>query len=375
MKNFAKLKARPNQSGILCILSLLLVMVNSACSGSQPLTTPGNTASLPLTPYWTVTPTPTLEPTKSQDQALATQTPRPTIPPPPTPTPFTYEVKKGDTLLSIAFQHGVTLDELQLANPDVDARWLSVGTKLIIPITEAQDESGTPQAIPTPTPVAVLVKSPDCYASAEGGRWCFIPVVNTGSGAVENLSAWVNLSDSAGEVITGTVAIPPLNAIPEDQSLPLYVFFPSEWLQDVQPPISASVELLSAYPGVNIENRYFRTQVQVDQTRIDPSGNSVVVEGSLEYSPYAIPTLEATQSLSPTVTASPTPAVTATPRPQHAASLWVVAVAYGEDGSVVGLRKWEVQDIPGPGEALPFEMRVFSLGPAIARVEVLAEAR
>jgi len=375
MKNFAKLKARFSQNRIFQVLSLLLVLVNVACSSSQPLTTPGNTASLPLRPYWTATATRTPETKRSPDQADATQTPRATIPPPPTPTPFTYEVKKGDTLLSIAFQHGVTLDALQLANPDVDARLLSVGTKLVIPITEGQDESGVPQAIATPTPVPVLVKSPDCYATAEGGRWCFIPVENSGPGAVENLSAWVSLSDGAGEVITGTMAIPPLNAIPEDRSLPMYVFFPSGWLQGVQPPIGASAALLSAYPGANIDSRYFRTQVQVERTRIDPSGNSAVVEGWLEYSRFATPTPQATQILSPTVTASPTPAVTATPRPQKATTLWVVAVAYGEGGEVVGVRKWEVQDIPGLGEQLPFEMRVYSLGPAIARVEVLAEAR
>jgi LysM repeat protein len=375
MKNFAKLKARAVQKGFLTVLGLLLVLVNGACSGFQPLTTPGNTASLPLTPYWTATATRTPQPETSPGQVDATQTPRPTIPPPPTPTPFTYEVKKGDTLLSIAFQHGVTLDELQLANPDVDARLLSVGTKLIIPISEERDENGAPQAIATPTPLPLMVKSPDCYATAEGGRWCFVPVENPGPGAVENLSAWVSLSDADGQVITGTVAIPPLNAIPEDRSLPMYVFFPSGWLQDAQPPITASAELLSAYPGVSIESRYFRTQVQIDQTRLDASGNSALVEGVLEYSRYATPTPEATQVLSPTVTASPTPAVTATPRPQKATTLWVVAVAYGEGGEVVGARKWEVGDIPGLGKQLPFEVRVFSLGPPIARVEVLAEAR
>ncbi len=45
----------------------------------------------------------------------------------------TYVIKGGDTLGRIATQFGVTLAELQAANPGVDSRKLHVGQKIVIP--------------------------------------------------------------------------------------------------------------------------------------------------------------------------------------------------------------------------------------------------
>jgi len=42
----------------------------------------------------------------------------------------TYTVKPGDVLSSIALKTGLTVQELQALNPDVDAQTLSVGQKL-----------------------------------------------------------------------------------------------------------------------------------------------------------------------------------------------------------------------------------------------------
>lgn len=45
----------------------------------------------------------------------------------------TYVIKGGDTLGKVATQFGVTLTELQAANPGVDSRKLRVGQKIVIP--------------------------------------------------------------------------------------------------------------------------------------------------------------------------------------------------------------------------------------------------
>jgi N-acetylmuramoyl-L-alanine amidase len=45
----------------------------------------------------------------------------------------TYVIKGGDTLGKVATQFGVTLGELQAANPGVDSRKLKVGQKIVIP--------------------------------------------------------------------------------------------------------------------------------------------------------------------------------------------------------------------------------------------------
>jgi hypothetical protein len=63
--------------------------------------------------------------------------------------------------------------------------------------------------------------------------------------------------------------------------------------------------------------------------------------------------------------------------PADSASLWRLAVgllALDEHGQVIGFTKWEPADAMRPGEQFEGSLTVFSLGPMIDRVEVLAEA-
>src|SRR6185503_6033267 len=45
----------------------------------------------------------------------------------PSPTPFTYTVQSGDSMSVIAEKFGVSLDDLQAANPEVSSNAMSVG--------------------------------------------------------------------------------------------------------------------------------------------------------------------------------------------------------------------------------------------------------
>ena len=54
---------------------------------------------------------------------------------------------------------------------------------------------------------------------------------------------------------------------------------------------------------------------------------------------------------------------------EQTAEVWVLAMAYDAEGNVVGVRRWE-----GLGET-QFDFWVFSLGPEIAEVKLLVEAR
>lgn len=51
---------------------------------------------------------------------------------PPKPQPKTYTVKEGDNLSIIAEKTGVTVEELQALNPDLDPQALTVGQKITI---------------------------------------------------------------------------------------------------------------------------------------------------------------------------------------------------------------------------------------------------
>jgi hypothetical protein len=56
-------------------------------------------------------------------------------------------------------------------------------------------------------------------------------------------------------------------------------------------------------------------------------------------------------------------------------AIWLLATAFSQDGSVVGIRRWEApQPIPA-SQAISFNFTIYSMGPEIVRVEVNAEAR
>ena len=334
----------------LLVLGLALALVIPACSrlgpGEVNDAAASATPSPALTPYWT--PTPSRTPTSIASPGPATpQAQAPTIPPPPTPTPFTVEVKSGDTLLAIAFRHGITLEELQAANPDVDPGFLSIGTRLVIPIGEE-----TPNVIPSPTPAPVTLGEPQCY-SAPDGMWCLVPANNDQQQVLENLSAWVRLYSPEGEALAGKAAIPPLNILPPDTTLPLVVFFdePDEVGQSLE--VTPEAELLTAFTVPEEDGRYLQTRLlTVEQTAPED-------QAGYELGQYA--TLQGWVDLPPS---SP-----------GAALVWLAAVAYNAAGEIVGVRKWEAETPLSPGASLPFEITVYSLGPPIDRVEVLVEAR
>jgi LysM repeat protein len=122
---------------------------------------PSPTATATWTPTRTPTPMPTAMPT-----AMPTRTAKPTRTPSPTPTatatPIIYVIKKGDSLLAIARQFGVTVAEIQQINGIADPRRLRVGQAIIIPAGAQQGGSAAipSSALATPSESPLLTVSP-----------------------------------------------------------------------------------------------------------------------------------------------------------------------------------------------------------------------
>ena len=100
-------------------------------------------------------PAPTPEPV-AEVTAMPTAT---TTPPAATPTPgpgepVTYRVQPGDTLLSIATQFDITVEEIMTANNLEDANFIQIGQELLIPIGGLPEATATftPEPLPTDTP-------------------------------------------------------------------------------------------------------------------------------------------------------------------------------------------------------------------------------
>lgn len=348
------------------VLVLISFLVSSCQQIEQaPAGTP--TRTLVITPYHSPTHT-----SGVSEAVTSTPTRRPatpTIPPPPTATPIYYEIQRGDTLLGLALRYHVSLEALQDANPDVDPNFLSVGTEIIIPLW-AQETGAEATPLPTPTPLPLATSDPYCYPDTGGGAWCFALVENEQETPIELATAWMTIYDGEGEPITGTMALAPLNVIAPGVSMPLTAFFPPPLPASVQ----ASIAILTALPLLPDDQRYVDLFLGVEEQEILKTGLEARVQGTVRYLAPTIPSPEptlATGTPAPTGTAPPTPTLA----PPSPAIFSVVVIAYGEDDRIVGVREWESDRLLMPEESLSFELSAFSLGPPIARVQVLAEGR
>jgi LysM repeat protein len=257
----------------------------------------------------------------------------------PSPTPQAYAVRANDTFLGIALAYGLTREELLAANPGLNPDFLSIGQQLLIPAPGGQ---GTATPIPSPTPLPLGTSDPRCHPSASGGWWCLVSVTNTTGGPVEGLSGFLTLLGTGGERLLTVPIYPPLNLLPSDQVMVL-----ATYLAPPVPEFSRVVAALTmAVPVQGAETRYASLDWSVTHTQ--PGADQLSWE------------------------------VTVRVRvPADSAALWRLAVgllALDEQGQVIGFTKWEPVDALRPGEQIEGSMTVFSLGPRIDRVEVLAEA-
>jgi murein DD-endopeptidase MepM/ murein hydrolase activator NlpD len=303
------------------LASLVFLSVLTACTGKADLVTPPPS----LIPYQTTTPAET-----------ATILPVLTSIILPTPTTFTYSIVAGDTLIAIAERFGITLEALIAANPGIQPSALLVGDSLVIPTGSSNP------AEPTPSPAPLRIQQARCWPQSDGGLWCFALIQNEYAQAVENLSAQFTLLDLDGQEIASQAAFAMLNTLPSGSSMPLAVHFPAP--MPVDPAVR--VQVLTAIRLLPGDARYLPAATDNTLLRIDPSGRTAQVTGRVLLT-----------------------------GPGTASSTWVLAVVYDETGNVVGLRRWESQSPLSVDSPLSFDFSVYSLGPGIARVEFLVEAR
>jgi LysM repeat protein len=255
---------------------------------------------------------------------------------PPTPTAFTYTVKQGDTLSSIAQRNGILLEALLSANPGVSPAILSVGSKLVIP-------AGKPAAgEPTPTPAPLAVRQARCWPETGGGLWCFALVHNDFAETLENLSVRFALSDSSGQELANQAGYGLLDILPPGASMPLIAHFSAPVQADAQ----VHVEVLTATRLLPGDTRYLPVRLENTLVSLDASGRTAQVSGRVLLSGK-----------------------------ETANTLWVLASAYDATGNVVGVRRWESASALTADAPALFDLPVSSIGPVIARVEFLAEAR
>jgi hypothetical protein len=240
-------------------------------------------------------------------------------------------------MLAIALRYGISLEDLLAANPEVNPRALSVDTVLIIPPAE-----NSPSVPVTATPISIIAQSVDCYLVRDGVS-CLLLVINDKARPLENISVRIILYDQGGEIISEGTAITPLNLIPPDEAMPVTIFFPGSYSGKV----SAVGTILTGGRVPKNDQRYLNIWSEIDQTEISEDGSQAVIKGTV-----GLPRKSVTGNL-----------------------VWIVAIAYDSQGRAVGVRKIEQPPPLEPGQSRDYEITVFSLGPQIADVVVIAEAR
>jgi len=266
----------------------------------------------------------------------------------PTPTTYTYTVVQGDTFISIAQKAGITVQALQAANAGVSATALTVGTKLVIP-------TGSPApGEPTPTAAVLLVLQAHCWPEATGGLWCFGLLHNPYAETLENISAQFALVDAGGQQLDSQMVYGLLDILPPGASMPLAAHFPvhlqapvsGQATEPVQNQAGLRVQVVTAIRLLPGDTRYLPVSLVNTLVSVDASGLSAEVSGKV--------------LLNGTGTAN---------------TVWVLASAYDADGNVVGVRRWTAATALSASAPMSFDFQVASVGPGIARVEFLAEAR
>jgi LysM repeat protein len=300
------------------ILCAALAVTLAACGAVvTPQPTPGPTHTHTPLPGQTLV----IGPAGTAPALPLADTATPTI----SPTPIVYVVQRGDTLLGIAMEYGVSVEAIQRTNGIEDPRFLRVGQELLIPTGEEEDEASSGGLLlPTPTPIPFDVQGVACYETPAGSLWCLGEVVNTAAAPVTNVQTLVTLFDTGGRRLAEADTFVAADLIPPGERSPFGVLF-------VEPPPGQTV------PQVTI----LRGEVAGELTASYVPVSAIEVEGKLSG-----PQFEVIGQVQNDNTE------------KAAGSVSVVVTTYDADGLVTGFRQKAVDlETPlAPGATAPFSL-------------------
>mgnify|MGYP003681883286 CR=1 FL=1 len=310
-------------------LAVLTALTLCGCGRILQPTTPSAVVGILPTPSDTPRPTTTRRATFTPVPATPSDTPTPTV----TPTPIIYVIKKGDTLLPIARQFGVTVQDIQEANGITDPRRLRIGQEIMIPPKEGE---GEPTTVPTPTPVALGIQGLAFYRTPVDSLWCMGEVINLSGQPAEEVQVRVSLHDEQGRLLASGAAFTQLDVLAAGGRAPFAILFAA-------PPagfVQYQTRVLGGVPSTHLGPRYPDLEVVEDRGGWLDEKN-YRVRGQVHNSGGA-----------------------------DAEQVAIVIILYNEEDHVVGAR---MVDIPAEmflaGAMAPFEVTLTPLGP-VARYDV-----
>jgi len=261
-------------------------------------------------------------------------TPLPTATPTATPTPVIHVVVKGDNLLAISYQYGVSLEALIEANEIENPRLLSIGQRLLIP--REGDGPGGGQPTPTPTPMPLQIVGLAFYHTPAGSLWCLGEVQNERDEFLELVQVRVTLYNVDGERVDEAEGFTVADIVPGLGRAPFALLF-----RDPPAPGYASYEVavVGGEPVLYWGGRH--RELVVEGLETERVGASLRAMGEV---------VNAGQ--------------------ENAIDVELTITAYGEEGQVVGVRQVMLDPLAAD-ERRAFEVLWVPAAPAV-RAEAVA---
>jgi len=259
-----------------------------------------------------------------------------------TATPVTHVVTTGETMLGIAIDYGVSLAALQAANPTVEARFLTIGTVLVIP-PPAGGFAVAATSLAPPPPAPVTFSQPICYPLTSNGLYCLLEARNPNDRPLENISARIILAGSDGLPFASQTAFGALDLVPPGGAVPLAALFQPA---PAHPAAATGVEAESA---ILVAAPVSTTEAVVLDVTASPGG---VIDGRWSVSGRVH-----------------NPAAVAL------GSAWVVLSVYDANDRLAGFRKLALDNGLGADETQDFVIDSDALAGPVARGVILAEGQ
>ncbi|MEM6528327.1 MAG: LysM domain-containing protein, partial [Chloroflexota bacterium] len=155
----------------------------------------------------------------------------------PDPTPIRPIVREDDTLLEIAMNYGIALEDLLLVNPAVDPRSLQIGEELTIPAADVDTTAENPVEVLLPVSPAT------CYPTTTDSVLCMGYVSNDTPDPVEQVRVSVAIFGHNDSQIRTTTSVIQQSYIEPGGIAPYRALF--DGVQDAQVK-SVTVQLVSA---------------------------------------------------------------------------------------------------------------------------------
>lgn len=244
-----------------------------------------------------------------------------------------HEVKRGETALQIALDHGLTIDQLSQLNPGVNLEMMPVGEKLIVP------EEGTSFAdfLSRRYEELIRIRDPYCEVLADQSALCFFHTENISElplYGVQLKTTVRSLNGSSGETVSGIALMQILPA----ESLPVYTNVPGSFSEITDVSVSAAdlsySELMTGSFRIPSESFHMSLSILPDGT---------AASAAIEFTDEAIRSYDSRQ-------------------------INVLAAAYDSEGILCGVRSLYSSFYPR------LDITVYSAYRGIKTVELLLEA-